>query len=87
MLARPGLKVETGPPSLAQGVGDSARHSGQRLDRVEFTQRRFRQDGSDGLLERIVVVGLHEAARESCREMLEGHDLKPVTPFPGRLQP
>ena len=45
MLAGPGLKVEAGPPRLAQRVGGGAHHARQRLDAVELAEIRLRQDG------------------------------------------
>ena len=87
MLAGPGLKVETGPPRLAQRVGGGARHARQRLDSVQLAEIRLRQDGHYGFPEGIAVDGLCHSAREPCRELLEGHDPKPVPPVPGRLQP
>ena len=87
MLTGPGLKVEAGPPRLAQRVGAGAHHARQRLDPVQLADIRLRQDGYDGFPEGIVVHRLRQSAREPCRELLEGHDLEPVLPVPGRIQP
>ena len=87
MLAGPGLKVEAGPPRLAQRVGGGAHHARQRLDPVQLAEIGLRHDGRDGFPEGSVADGLCQPAREPRRELLEGHDLEPVPPVPGRLQP
>ena len=40
MLGGARLKVDGGPPRLAQGVGSGAHHAGQSLDPVELPERR-----------------------------------------------
>ena len=81
------LKIDVRPPGFAQGVGGRAHHTGQGLDPVELSESGFRQDSSDGFPQRIVVDRPRQAACKPRGQLLEGHDLQPVSPFPSRLQP
>ena len=87
MLGGARLKVYAGPPRLAQGVGGGAHHAGQRLYPVELAERRLRQHRRDGLPKRVVIDGPRQPASEPRCQLLEGHDLQPVSTLPRGFEP
>ena len=86
MVGRTCREVDTGAPSLVQGVGGRVDHPGQRLDAFKFAHRHRGQDLLDRCPQAFVVDRPGKAPGEPHGRLLERHDLKAKAPLARRCQ-
>lgn len=78
VLAAARLQIDARAPHLAERVGGSPYHAGQRFQAVKLPKRDVRQDRLDGGAERFIVDRTRQTAREARGELLESHDVEAV---------
>ena len=86
MVGRTCREVDTGAPSLVQGVGGRVDHPGQRLDAFKLAHRRRGQDLLDRRPQAFVIDRPGKAPGEPHGRLLERHDLKAMAPLARRCQ-